>query len=54
MAIFLTDEACLKPVQEYATKGEVEALAEKIKELKSEIAAKKKPARVIREEDDDE
>ncbi len=38
----------------YATKDEVAALAEKIKELKSEIAAKKKPARVIREEDDDE
>ena len=47
-------EEAQKPVQEYATKGEVEALAEKIKELKSEIAAKKKPARVIREEDDDE
>lgn len=39
-----------KPVEEYATKAEVAALAEKIKEL----AAKKKPARVIREEDDDE
>jgi len=39
-----------KPAVEYATKAEVAALAEKIKEL----AAKKKPARVIREEDDDE
>lgn len=39
-----------KPAEEYATKAEVAALAEKIKEL----AAKKKPARVIREEDDDE
>lgn len=39
-----------KPAQEYATKAEVAALAEKIKEL----AAKKKPARVIREEDEDE
>ena len=39
-----------KPAQEYATKAEVAALAEKIKEL----AAKKKPARMIREEDEDE
>ncbi|MBQ1364371.1 MAG: hypothetical protein IIY60_01030 [Clostridia bacterium] len=39
-----------KPAEEYATKAEVAALAEKIKEL----TAKKKPARVIREEEDDE
>ena len=39
-----------KPAQEYATKAEVAALAEKIKEL----AAKKKTTRVIREEDEDE
>lgn len=37
----------------YATKSELDALAEKIRELKSEIAAKKKPARVIREDEDD-
>ena len=43
-----------KAEPEYATKSEVEALAEKIRELKSELAAKKKPARVIREEEDDE
>lgn len=43
-----------KPATEYATKGEVAALAEKIKELKNEIAAKKKTARVIREEEEDE
>ena len=43
-----------KPAPEYATKDEVAALAEKIKELKSELAAKKKPARVIREDEDDE
>ena len=43
-----------KPAPEYATKDEVAALAETIKELKSELAAKKKPARVIREEEDDE
>lgn len=43
-----------KPAPEYATKGELAALAEKIKELKGEIAAKKKPARVIREDEDDE
>ena len=43
-----------KPAPEYATKDEVAALAEKIKELKSELAAKKKQARVIREDEDDE
>ena len=43
-----------KTAPEYATKDEVAALAEKIKELKSELAAKKKPARVIREDEDDE
>ena len=43
-------EEAAKPAVEYATKAELAALAEKIKEL----AAKKKPARVIREEDDDE
>ena len=43
-------EEATKPAEEYATKAEVAALAEKIKEL----AAKKKPARVIREEDEDE
>lgn len=42
-----------KKETEYATKDEVAALAEKIKELKSELA-KKKPARVIREDDEDE
>jgi len=42
------------PAPEYATKSELAALAEKIKELKSEMSAKKKPARVIREEEDDE
>ena len=35
---------------EYATKSELEALAEKVKEL----MARKKPARVIREDDEDE
>ena len=43
-------EEAAKPAVEYATKAELAALAEKIKEL----AAKKKPARVIREEDEDE
>lgn len=43
-----------KKETEYATKDEVAALAEKIKELKSELAAKKKPAKVIREDDEDE
>ena len=43
-------EEAAKPAVEYATKAELAALAEKIKEL----AAKKKPARVIREEEDDE
>ena len=43
-----------KKTTEYATKSELDALAEKIRELKSEIAAKKKPARVIREDADDE
>lgn len=38
---------------EYATKDDVNALAEKIRELKGEIAAKKRPARVIREEEDE-
>ena len=47
-------EETKKPEPEYATKSELEALAEKIRELKSELAAKKKPARVIREEEDDE
>lgn len=47
-------EEAKKPEQEYATKDEVAALAEKIRELKSEITAKRKPARVIREEEDDE
>ena len=39
-----------KPVPEYVTKEDFDALAEKVKEL----AAKKKPARVIREDEDDE
>jgi hypothetical protein len=43
-----------KPASEYATKSELAALADKIRELKSELSAKKKPARVIREEEDDE
>ena len=43
-----------KPAEEYATKTELAALAEKIKELKSELASKKKPVKVIREEEDDE
>lgn len=36
--------------EEYATKADLEALAEKVREL----SAKRKPAKVIREEDDDE
>ena len=47
-------EETAKPAEEYATKTELAALAEKIRELKSELAAKKKPARVIREEEEDE
>ena len=43
-----------KAAEVYATKSELDALAEKIKELKSEIATKKKQAKVIREEEDDE
>lgn len=39
-----------KPAPEYVTKADFDALAEKVKEL----AAKKKPARVIREDDEDE
>ena len=39
-----------KPVPEYVTKADFDALAEKVKEL----ANKKKPARVIREDEDDE
>lgn len=39
-----------KPVPEYVTKADFDALAEKVKEL----TAKKKPARIIREEDEDE
>ena len=42
-----------KTEKEYATRDELNALAEKIRELKGEIAAKKKPVR-IREEADDE
>lgn len=38
-----------KPAPEYVTKADFDALAEKVKEL-----SKKKPARVIREEDEDE
>ena len=38
-----------KPAPEYVTKADFDALAEKVKEL-----SKKKPTRVIREEDDDE
>ena len=38
-----------KPAPEYVTKADFDALAEKVKEL-----AKKRPARVIREEDEDE
>ena len=38
-----------KHAPEYVTKADFDALAEKVKEL-----AKKRPARVIREEDDDE
>ena len=43
-----------KPAPEYATKSELAVLADKIRELKTELSAKKKPARVIREEEDDE
>ena len=39
-----------KPAPEYVTKADFDALSEKVKEL----AAKKKPARVIREDDEDE
>lgn len=39
-----------KPAPEYVTKADFDALAEKVKEL----AAKKKPARMIREDDEDE
>ena len=38
-----------KPAPEYVTKADFDALAEKVKEL-----SRKKPARVIREEDEDE
>ena len=38
-----------KPAPEYVTKADFDALAEKVKEL-----SKMKPARVIREEDEDE
>ena len=47
-------EETQKKAEEYATKTELAALAEKIRELKSEITAKKKPVKVIREEEDDE
>ena len=43
-----------KKPPEYATKDEVAALAEKIRELKSEMAARKKPVKAIREGDEDE
>ena len=43
-----------KPAVAYATKEDLDALAQKVKELKSELAVKKRPARVIREEEDDE
>ncbi len=43
-------EETAKPAPEYVTKADFDALAEKVKEL----AAKKKPARIIREEEDDE
>ena len=42
-----------KPTPEYATKSEVAALAEKIKELKGELA-RRKSAKTVREEEDDE
>lgn len=42
-------EESAKPAPEYATKEDLQALAEKVQQL----AAKKKP-RIIREEDDDE
>ena len=42
-----------KPAPEYATKSEVAALAEKIKELKSELA-RRKSAKTVREEEEDE
>ena len=43
-------EEAAKAKPEYATKSELDALAEKVKEL----MAKKKAARVIREDDEDE
>ena len=43
-------EEAAKPAPEYVTKADFDALAEKVKEL----ATKKKPARIIREEEDDE
>ena len=48
------ETAKAEPAPEYATKTELAELAAKVKELKSELAAKKKTARVIREEEEDE
>ena len=46
-------EETAKPAEEYATKTELAALAEKIRELKSEMA-KKRPAKVTKEDEADE
>ena len=46
-------EETAKPAEEYATKTELAALAEKIRELKSEMA-KKRPAKVTKEDETDE
>lgn len=43
-----------KPAAEYATKGEVEALAGQVEKLRSEIAANKKKRIVVKEEEEDE
>lgn len=47
-------EAEEKPAAEYATKGEVEALAGQVEKLRSEIAANKKKRIVVKEEEEDE
>lgn len=47
-------EEAKKQDPEYATKDELAALAEKIRELKNEMAAKRKPEKVIGEDKKDE
>ena len=47
-------EAEEKSEAEYATKGEVEALAGQVEKLRSEIAANKKKRIVVKEEEEDE